>query len=247
MLHPTHNHRAGFSLVELAIVMVILGLLVGGIMAGQSLIRGSELQTIITDAQKYKSAAAAFKEKYMAIPGDFNDANATFGGVNGNGDGDIDLGAGANVTGELFEFWRHLQLDGQIQGRFSGLAGGSVWTVERGVNAPAGKMTNTAWAVYTNTHFVGDAAVYALDYGNYFIFGALTANWSAALTPEEAWNIDTKIDDGKPGTGNVIARFWDTCTDAASHGGVTPAHRDNANYLLSDNTVQCALHFPKAF
>ncbi|PZP83692.1 MAG: type II secretion system protein, partial [Azospirillum brasilense] len=59
---PTH----GFSLVELSIVLVILGLLTGGILGGQSLIRAAELRTISTDANRYITAAQTFRDKYFA-------------------------------------------------------------------------------------------------------------------------------------------------------------------------------------
>ena len=58
--------RQGFSLVELSIVLVILGLLVGGVLSGQSLIRASELRKYTTSADKYKTAILSFRDKYFA-------------------------------------------------------------------------------------------------------------------------------------------------------------------------------------
>ena len=62
--------QPGFSLVELSIVLVILGLLTGGILAGQSLIRAAELRSISTDYSRYIAAVQAFRDKYFALPGD---------------------------------------------------------------------------------------------------------------------------------------------------------------------------------
>lgn len=65
----------GFSLVELSIVLVILGLLTGGILAGQSLIRAAELRSVTTEYGRWVTAMHSFRDKYMAIPGDMRDAN----------------------------------------------------------------------------------------------------------------------------------------------------------------------------
>lgn len=92
-------------------------------------------------------------------------------------------------------------------------------------------------------------ASYALDYGNLFQFGATVENANpaaAVLRPEEAWGIDTKLDDGKPAYGKVIARNWNNLCAAADDG--THANNDlNASYKLSDNTIQCALFFVRLF
>lgn len=77
----------GFSLVELSIVLVILGLLTGGILAGQSLIRAAELRSYITDVQRYPAAVNAFKDKYFAYPGDMANATKFWGALGGDGTG----------------------------------------------------------------------------------------------------------------------------------------------------------------
>lgn len=66
--------KHGFSLVELSIVLVILGLLTGGILAGQSLIRAAELRSVSTEQSRWVTAANSFRDKYFALPGDFRDA-----------------------------------------------------------------------------------------------------------------------------------------------------------------------------
>lgn len=135
----SHESRAGFSLVELAVVIAIIGLLVGGIMMGQSLIKGQQLRSILTDAKTYMTATMQFKEKYGYFPGDFPLATTMWGradgGVpitsncaststtavgkttcNGNGNG-ICLGGSDH---EHFRAWHHLFAADMISGYFIG-------------------------------------------------------------------------------------------------------------------------------
>lgn len=60
------SRKRGFSLVELSIVLVILGLLTGGILAGQSLIRAAELRAVSTEYSRYATAVQSFRDKYFA-------------------------------------------------------------------------------------------------------------------------------------------------------------------------------------
>ena len=71
--------RSGFSLVELSIVLVILGLLTGGILAGQNLIRAAELRSVTTQFQNYHAAVMTFRDKYFALPGDMANAEDFWG------------------------------------------------------------------------------------------------------------------------------------------------------------------------
>lgn len=103
---PPRNQQ-GFSLVELSIVLVILGLLVGGVLGGQALIRASELRSVMAGRDTLVSAITIFKNKYNSFPGDLTNATAIWGAAhatpatcittvgsgtqtcNGNGDGKI--------------------------------------------------------------------------------------------------------------------------------------------------------------
>lgn len=257
--------------MELSIVLVILGLLTGGILAGQSLIRASELRAVSTEYSRYITAAQTFRDKYFAIPGDFRDATKFWGRLNGNADcvtnsspaaavgtpgacdgnggGTIDDAGAANASGENFQFWRHLALAGLVEGSYTGLAGtGGYADCSLGGNIPRSKLSNAGWwdrgTVYNGT-FAGDTTRYqGSDYGNTLEFGGVLANngtMAAALKPEEAWNIDTKMDDGKPGTGKIVPRYWGVCDTAT-------AKNDYAgDYALSNSTPACTLYFKRAF
>lgn len=261
--------RRAFSLVELSIVLVILGLLTGGILAGQSLIRASELRSVGTEYHRYVTAGHTFRDKYFALPGDFNQATrfwtwqvngsscttrtgasvGTPGACDGDGDGWIE-NASAGLASENHQFWRHLALAGLIEGTYTGLNGPSYSYHDiGGENVPNSKLSMGAWRPHFYTGVYGDAYLYSLEYGNILNFGMIQGYshfLNPVLKPEEAWNIDTKLDDGKPGQGKVIAVRWDNSCSAADDG--THANNDYAaSYRLSDTTIRCALIFRKIF
>lgn len=247
------NKPNGFSLVELSIVLVILGLLAGGVLTGQSLIRAAELRSVTTEFSKYQAAVNTFRDKYFALPGDMTNAQSFWGVAhataatcittagtgtqtcNGNGDGIIQTSTGSN---ESYRLWQHLANTGLIEGSYTGISSGG--SMVAGTNAPKAKMSNGAWQAWSAINYAGDGSAYALDYGSLLGFGVIAAGTdtpqNAILKPEEAWNIDTKIDDGKPARGSVIARFWNNLCAAADDG----THDNNdlaASYRLTDSTV----------
>ena len=256
-MHMKRIHaRSAFSLVELSIVLVILGLLTGGILGGQSLIRAAELRSISADQQRYFAAIQAFRDKYMGIPGDLTNATAfwgkdntrcasqngtaaTPGTCNGNGNGAVD----SNYI-ENYRAWQHLALAGLIEGSYSGyvdsVAGSTPPVIGRDV--PASKMSSRYWVLAQFTQLgtinyeVGFSGLPDIR-DNYLYFSAVNAaywNNPMALKPEEAWNIDTKMDDGRPATGKVRGAFINNCADVDSI---------NAQYNLSVQTVNCPLGF----
>lgn len=259
--------RQGFSLVELSIVLVILGLLTGGILAGQSLIRSAEIRAVTTEFTRYQTAANSFKDAYKQRPGDFTTATSYWGDnaalcadatvadgnpgtCNGNGNGRMEDASGANVTGEIFQFWNQLSLAGMVEGSYSGAAsaaGGTAATI--GFNVPSSKLTNAGWSTRNHDGIYGDAFAYSLTYNNFLIIGANNGNNptnGAVLTPTEANAIDTKLDDGLPANGTIIARYWNnTCARITSGAAVNTNY--NATYNVTDGTVRCSLYFRDAF
>ena len=188
--------RMGFTLIELSIVLVIIGLIVGGILTGQSLIRQAELQSILADVNKFSTAAFTFQGKYAALPGDMPNAtsywginpNCSTGGAgtgtetcNGNGNGLIDMMAPDNscceygTSMEQFLFWQHLGNAGLIPGQFSG-GGPNYWACTPGVNCPGGKANQTYFQAHMWPPWGGSAQWWAPPDGNYLMVGLAKAS-----------------------------------------------------------------------
>jgi prepilin-type N-terminal cleavage/methylation domain-containing protein len=216
------RHKHGFSLVELSIVLVILGLLVGGILAGRSLIRSAELRAITSEYDKYYVGLQAFRDKYIALPGDMNNASKFWGAQDGgdglgtdctdvaatsqatcNGNGDWTL---TGCSYEVYRAWQHLANAGLVEGTFTGMRGpGNACQVVGGKNAPRSRMGGAAWSIASGT-WTSDGDDYAQS-GTRFVVGIehpTNVPINPAFRPEEAWNIDTKVDDGRPGLGKVV-------------------------------------------
>lgn len=248
----------GFSLVELSIVLVIIGLLAGGVMGGRNLIRYAEVRSIGVEYEEWQNAVNQFRDLYSALPGDTSDAIELWGDAgsggetwDGDGDGTIDSPAAASTAGERFTFWQHLALAGLISGEYTGIAGsGSSIDTIIGENVPSSKFPSGGWAVY---HMgLGSANTtywYDLDYGNLFVIGAKTTNSALVtklLTPGESWSIDEKFDDGLPAKGKIIGRYWNNQCAQADDGGHSATDFE-ASYKLDSETVECVLAFRDAF
>ena len=254
------SRKRGFSLVELSIVLVILGLLVGGVLSGQSLIRAAELRAVTTEYSRYVTSVQSFRDKYFALPGDMTNATSFWGAMtncgvaspsgtgtqtcNGNADGFVSAAAGgASQTVESLAFWQQLANAGLIEGRYTGIVGTAAandWDI--GTNIPRSKLSGGGWTTGSRTSYTtGSGVNFDGFWRNWFyVLGDGNGTDITLLLPEESWNIDTKLDDGKPGTGKAVAR-WTGCTDAAS-GAVLAA-----NYLLSTTSKVCDIRFVEAF
>jgi prepilin-type N-terminal cleavage/methylation domain-containing protein len=248
-----------FSLVELSIVLVILGLLTGGILTGQNLIRAAELRSITTDLQRYQTAVQTFRGKYFALPGDMPNATdfwgaANTGGTNGNcSNPHTDSGTGTQTcngdgngfifgTGTFYErarHWQHLSNAGMIEGSYTGVAA-DYETLIIGENVPPLRIGSSSCMQIGHT--VGTDPVYPNIIGKQIIF--MGANIAGApcqvpfVTPQEAWNLDKKLDDGNPAQGKFqtgLASTYVGCTDSDDE--------DVAAYLLSSTATACMVGF----
>lgn len=214
---PSSIHQKGFTLIELSIVLVIIGLIVGGILVGQDLIKAAELRKAISEAERYKTAYQAFRLKYNAIPGDMTDAVTVLGaaaGHYGDGNGNIIMYSNivySDLTSEGLLFFEHLGLANLIGGRFTGIASGSVDFVI-GTNVPQGFVSGEAACIPTDVQ-VGETFTNSLKNNNFIGFGTIGVDgviganlcFLPTRTTREASDIDKKIDDNNPTKGSFRA------------------------------------------
>lgn len=273
--HCSRPKIRGFSLVEMAVVLAIVGLLVGGVLAGQSLLKGQRLRAVLTDATTYATAVNQFKIKYGDLPGDFPTATNVWGRMNsnadcvsnasvavngagtgacdGNGDGFLLYGSAASRSTEAEQLWRQLSLAGLIGGQYTGLngPGNANYDIRPGVNTPVGSLPNSTFWFFGYWGVRGDDGLFfAGDYANTMIFGTALANdWphGPALLGQEAFELDAKADDGSPATGSIrtLARSWQLANNAVSCTSSDTG--SSAVYTKSDTAPTCFIVFLNTF
>lgn len=111
--------QSGFSLVEAAVVLVVIGIILGAVLQGRSLVESAEYKSFRQSLRDYRSAFLNFRDRYDALPGDFSEAAVRIeaGLDDGNGNGVIDGGTECDSTGEeACTAWQHLRAAGMLNG-----------------------------------------------------------------------------------------------------------------------------------
>lgn len=251
-MQNTQQKQQGFSLVELSIVLIIVGLLVGGVMAGASLVHSAKIKNIISEVDTYTKAIHNFREQYRYYPGDFPAATQVWGeaaaGVgcrsfvstdkltcNGDGNGRIDKVAA--TSHEHLRAWQQLSNAGFLEGQFSGTyhSGG----LAAGINTPEAPFKPGVYEM----HFFDSYPVFG-RVGHYIKAAVPTPASTGAngglLSPADARSIDQKVDDGRADSGSVVALDGLDKSGCVSNG-TTPSAP--SNYLLNSEQTACRIYY----
>ena len=205
--------KKAFSLVELSIVLIIIGLLVGGVTTGSKLIESSKLNKLVNEISSIKITYHTFKSIYEMAPGDLDIAQSYFGTtgiVNGDGDGKIEYSSETlNVPAQLE---KAELLEYRTDGGYLNLE----------------SFDSRVWII----HSLGHAGYFNFPSNNLLQIGAYGLINDAFLTPIQAYKVDTKLDDGISKSGKLSYKAHGTVTHTTCSGG-------GDNYDLTSDEIGC--------
>jgi prepilin-type N-terminal cleavage/methylation domain-containing protein len=228
-------NEQGFTLVELAIVMIIIGLLIAGILKGQQMIENARITSTVSQIKAIDAAASTFSDMYSALPGDIQnpggrlpsctgrcDLGATGGGTRGDGrvgaGSATAVGAAITMNSENRAFFTHLAAADLITGVSTNPA-----TLGLNDALPSTEVGSSGFGVgFTTTGGATSLIGTGMRSGHYLSIrpssAALTMTSGAgALTQSQAARIDRKLDDGVATTGSVRAGGATTCVNRTAY------------------------------
>ncbi len=187
-----HSTQRGFTLIEIAIVLVIVGLLLGGVLKGQELITSARVRNVISMQDGVKAAFFGFQDRFRAFPGDYSQAQQNIANMsaicnngNGNGDGLINPGGDEPILA-----WEQLSRAGFLTGTYACAAGGN--------NTPNSTPTspyNVFLQMIFDNNYAAEPGLAQVARHNLKIGGQIPVEIIA--------EVDRKTDDGRPATGSM--------------------------------------------
>lgn len=218
------NGQQGFTLIEIAIVLVIIGLLLGGVLKGQELINTARVRALNNSVDGITAAWFSFQDRYRAFPGDYLAARATVNlqGVAGGGDGN----GRVDTEAERGRVWSHLEAAGYISGGYDGavVAAGTEYTCSV-VTCPDNGF-GTGMSIFHGAEIQSSTvAAHELISGQ-------------GIPVDVIAELDRKVDDGLPNTG-----LMQSGNDAAYTSTCITGTGAADNYNLQTPSDNCAAVF----
>ena len=189
------SQQSGFTLVEIAIVLVIIGLLLGGVLKGQELINSAKVKNLANDFRVVPTYIYAYQDKFKSLPGDDSAATTHMSGCaspcqGGNGNGVIQGNWNTSTaTDESFQFWAHVRLANLASGptTWASTAISDPYVPKNAVGGQLGLNSATSTAV----QITGMTGTYQVC--------------SAGILGKFVKQLDVQMDDGNTATGSMRA------------------------------------------
>lgn len=268
-----YSVRSGFTLIELSIVLVIVGLLIGAVLSGKDMIKSAKIRKTISEMDKYNAAVSTFTSKYNCMPGDCATATTYFSGAqpggttNGNGSNTIDDADPENTTGGFFNTERAYLFDQLASANMINLQPfdetlTAFPTSKAGVYYPAVPVGRGFIIAFSHLCCSASASDWIPPGKHYFFLGiysttegdSFVSTTNSELAAPDAFIIDSKLDDGKPFAGTVQATVKDGGDSGYLGGHLDTAAASGAcvsdaagNPYSSNDANTCALAIRTAF
>ena len=249
------SKNQGFTLVELSLVMIVIGLLIGGILKGQELIENARITTLISRTKQVRAAYNTFTDIYHAKPGDFGSAQTMIPNCNDatfcrNGNGNTMLGTRtttpwSNINSTLYsentQFWKHLAL-ADLLGGINPASDQMEWG-DTLLSSPiaGGFLASTTLGSGQYASMQGLIIQTRARSDGQWLCGVATGlSADCSISPSQAYRIDNKIDDGHAQTGRVAAISMSYRTGC----GTPNSGQNGANgYNMTSTLRSCDMFF----
>jgi prepilin-type N-terminal cleavage/methylation domain-containing protein len=204
------QRQQGFTLIEIAIVLIIIGLLLGGVLKGQEMITQGKIRSIAKELDSISVAILGYRDRYKALPGDDSTADKRWSGATaGNGDGRINAAFNSTTSSDDSRLlWSHLRRAGFI-------SGDATSTVQPQNSAGGILGVQSDLQTATGTALIPGLSVCATD-----------------LSAAVATAIDAQLDDGQPHRG-TLRGFPQSASNTPDLDSAIEAYADDGRTLYT--------------